>query len=115
MDRTCYYFTPAVIGDKSELRNWAKDKDRLVRWMSKHVGVRVKCRGPGLYFLEYDLRSLHGFVEEIAVQRDETLSEAQRRFLLDFARTHDLERHYDSSVEKSAHGFEAFVERGWWR
>jgi hypothetical protein len=71
---------------------WARDKDRMVRYMAKHCHVQVECGEDDKAVLSYDLGELKGGRQIIMKYNGESYDEAQRRFLLEFSKSHDIER-----------------------
>jgi len=80
------------LGHKTSLKIWAKDKDSLVRYIAKYENIQKSITDDGDAELYYDFKAIKGGRHYIFRHKGETYEAAQRRFLLELARTHMIER-----------------------
>jgi len=71
---------------------WARDKDHMVRFMAKHCNVQKEIGEEGEAILSYDLGEMRGVKQIIFRKPGESYDDAQRRFLIEFSQTHEIER-----------------------
>jgi hypothetical protein len=81
-----------IMEKNSQLKSWAKDKGRVVRYMAKHCFIQQQIDDKEELSMMYDLTRLGGEKYVIKKFRSETYDEAQRRFLIQFSRKYEIER-----------------------